>query len=100
MPAMEYCELKSAVATVRVTFTVPLPVSVPAPLMRLVAPGVRVTFVATVKLPDALIFKLTLKPLVLLILTTLNATVEEVVPSRFLAPAGVGLLKFTVLAVV
>ncbi len=35
-----YCELKSAVASVRVTLTVPLPVNVPMPLITSVAEGV------------------------------------------------------------
>src|SRR5438046_2704711 len=38
---MEYCELKSGVAAVRVTFTVPLPVRVPVPLTTTDADGLR-----------------------------------------------------------
>ena len=58
-----YCEAKSAVAVVRVTWTVPFPVSVPEPLMILEVPGVRMTFEATVTVLEALKFMFTLKPL-------------------------------------
>jgi hypothetical protein len=46
--AIVYWLLKSAVAAVRVTFTVPLPVSVPAPLITLAAAGVNPAPLATV----------------------------------------------------
>lgn len=56
MVVIVYCELKSAVAAVRVTFTVPEPLSVPAPLMISAAEGVNVPFTASVpavaKLPE------------------------------------------------
>jgi len=46
-----YWLLKSAVAAVRVTFTVPLPVKVPRPEITSVAPGVKVADAPTVKVP-------------------------------------------------
>jgi len=46
-----YWLLKSAVAAVRVTFTVPVPVKVPNPEMTSVAPGVKVAELPTVKVP-------------------------------------------------
>jgi len=46
-----YWLLKSAVAAVRVTFTVPVPVKVPKPEMTSAAPGVKVAELPTVKVP-------------------------------------------------
>jgi len=46
-----YWLLKSAVAAVRVTLTVPVPVKVPRPEITSVAPGVKVADVPTVKVP-------------------------------------------------
>jgi len=46
---MVYCDVKSAVAAVRVTFTVPVPFKVPAPLITVAAEGFTVPL--TVKVP-------------------------------------------------
>jgi len=95
-----YCEEKSAVAAVRVTFTVPLPVSVPPPLRMTNAAGVSVAPAPIVRLPEELKFRLALKPLVLLTLTLLKAIVAVVVPPNAVAAGVPGVLKFTVLDVV
>ena len=47
LPVIVYCRLK-AFAVSRVTLTVPVPVSVPAPLMTFEAPGVKVELSPTV----------------------------------------------------
>jgi len=56
---MVYCELKSAVAAVRLTFTVPDPVSVPAPFITSAAAGVNVPLTvcvpAVLKPPEAVV---------------------------------------------
>ena len=73
MPVIVYCEEKSAVAAVRVTFVVPLPVSVPAPLITSAAAGVNVPSTVivppTLKLPEPLV--------VPLIVRLLKASVPE-----------------------
>lgn len=84
----------------RVTCTVPEPVKVPVPLMIFDAPGVRTTVFATVNVPDALMFRFTLNPLVLFTFTVLKAMVALVVPLIDRAAATVGALKLTVLEVV
>jgi hypothetical protein len=51
LPVIVYWELKSAVAAVRVTWTVPVPVRVPAPLIIFAAEGVKVELEPRVKVP-------------------------------------------------
>ena len=87
--AIVYCELKSAVAAVRVTFTVPLPVRVPVPLMMSAAAGAKEPF--TVIVPLAL--KLPLLEIVPLIVKLLNVNVPELLmdpeaPLRVIVPVG------------
>ena len=96
---MEYCELKSGVAAVRVTFTVPLPVRVPVPLTTTDADGVKVTLAATVNVPEMLKSSVDEKPLVLFTLTLLKPSVAEVLPVIDVAAGVPGVLKLSVLVV-
>ena len=51
LPVIVYCELKSAVADVLVTWAVPVPVSVPAPLITFATEGVNTEEESIVKVP-------------------------------------------------
>ena len=97
---IEYCELKSGVAAVLVTFTVPLPVRVPVPLTTTAADGVKVTLAATVNVPEMLKFSLDEKPLVLFRFTVLKPSVAADVPLNEVAAGVPGVLKLSVLVVV
>ena len=100
LPAIVYCERKSAVDAVLVTRAVPFPVSVPVPLMTDPAAGTNVTPDAMVTFPDALKLRFELNPLVLLTLTLLNVMTAPDEPPRVVAAAEAGVLKLIVLAVV
>jgi len=78
---------------------VPLPVKVPAPLITTAADGVKVTFAATVNVPEMLKFSLDEKPLVLLRFTVLKPSVAAVVPLNEVAAGVPGVLKLSVLVV-